>query len=328
MFSSVRCGRQKDRGQLPGSMVHVLRLMGDYQSQGTMTGQNLRLPSFSEIPMIAKNGTYESQTLTPRNGQPRAISAWVLPQTNWYNPIQTVMGFFVALILFTLALPVILLGALLVKLSSPGPAFYSQTRVGRNGRRFTIYKLRSMRHDCEKHSGPQWSTAGDSRITPMGRFLRRTHIDELPQFWNVLRGEMAIVGPRPERPEFIPQLSEALPLYRARLLVRPGVTGLAQVQLPPDTDLESVRRKLTYDLYYIQHRHFWLDLKLFVSTGLHVLGVPYSILAKGVSLPGEKEVEQEYHELAQANEAAAAPQADSAVDSLKLTNAELAACPS
>jgi lipopolysaccharide/colanic/teichoic acid biosynthesis glycosyltransferase len=276
--------------------------------------------------MVFKTELRESKTLAQKNGEHRGVRASVRPQMNWYGPIQSVMGFLVALVLFVLAIPVILFGAVLVKLTSRGPAFYSQTRVGKNGRTFTIYKLRSMRHDCEKHSGPQWSTAGDSRITPVGRFLRRTHIDELPQFWNVLRGEMAIVGPRPERPEFIPQLAVGLPLYGARLLIRPGVTGLAQVQLPPDTDLESVRRKLAYDLHYIQHRHFWLDFKLFVSTALHVLGVPYSILGMVVSLPSEDVIENEYQELAAANEAAAAPEPDSAVDSVKLVKVEMQPC--
>src|SRR5207249_2271789 len=162
-----------------------------------------------------------------------------------------------------------LLGAVLVKLTSPGPILYSQTRLGRHGRSYTIYKIRSMSHNCEKQSGPRWSTAGDSRVTPIGRLLRRTHVDELPQLWNVLRGEMSLIGPRPERPEFVPQLERALPQYRQRLLVRPGVTGLAQVQLPPDSDLASVRRKLAYDLYYVHGCNFCLDVQLLLATVLH-----------------------------------------------------------
>src|SRR5439155_12868491 len=122
---------------------------------------------------------------------------------------------------------VTLLSMLLVKLTSRGPALYTQTRLGRNGRPFTIYKLRTMQHRCESLTGARWSTPGDPRITPVGRFLRKTHLDELPQLWNVLRGDMALVGPRPERPEFVPQLEQAVPHYRDRLLVRPGVSGLA-----------------------------------------------------------------------------------------------------
>ena len=132
----------------------------------------------------------------------------------------------------------------------------------RDGRPFTLFKIRTMAHDCEKASGARWSTPGDPRITRVGAFLRKTHLDELPQLWNVLRGDMSLVGPRPERPEFTPLLEQVVPHYRDRLAVRPGVTGLAQVQLPADTDLDSVRRKLAYDLYYIRHLNGWLDLRL------------------------------------------------------------------
>lgn len=199
--------------------------------------------------------------------------------------------------MLVLAAPIILVAAVLVKLTSRGPAFYTQTRLGLDGREYTIYKLRSMFHNCERQSGACWSTAGDPRITLVGRWLRRLHIDELPQLWNVLRGDMSLVGPRPERPEFIPHLEEALPLYRLRRAVRPGVTGLAQVQLPPDTDLESVRRKLAYDLYYVYHGNTWLDLQLLAATAIHVVGVPYSLIGKFLFLPSNETVEQTYRTL-------------------------------
>ena len=141
-----------------------------------------------------------------------------------------------------------------MKLTSRGPALYLQLRMGRNGKPFPIYKIRTMHYQCEKKSGAQWSTPGDSRILPLGRWLRRMHIDELPQLWNVIRGDMSLIGPRPERPEFVPQLEQAIAHYGQRLLLRPGVTGLAQVQLPADTDLNSVRTKLAYDLYYLRQR--------------------------------------------------------------------------
>src|SRR5205814_291249 len=115
----------------------------------------------------------------------------------------------------------------LVRITSRGPAFYTQTRLGLRGRTFTIYKLRSMYEYCENHSGPLWSSKDDPRVTPLGRFIRRTHIDELPQLWNILRGDMSLIGPRPERPEFLPKLETIVPRYRERLRVRPGVTGLA-----------------------------------------------------------------------------------------------------
>src|SRR5262249_10338589 len=202
------------------------------------------------------------------------------------------------LALFVLALtaPLIVLAAILVKLTSRGPVFYTQVRLGRGGKPFTIYKIRTMRHNCEQQSGAQWSKPGDSRITPVGKLLRKSHIDELPQLWNVLRGDMSLVGPRPERPEFVPQLVQSLGRYGERLLVRPGVSGLAQVQLPPDTDLDSVRRKLAHDLCYVQRMSFWLDLRILVCTGLRVLGLPYAISARMLALPGGEQVERAYQE--------------------------------
>jgi lipopolysaccharide/colanic/teichoic acid biosynthesis glycosyltransferase len=202
-----------------------------------------------------------------------------------------------ALLLLLIFGPVILLAALVVKLTSRGPAFYSQTRLGRSDQLYTIYKLRTLYHECEKHSGPRWSSIGDTRITPLGRFLRRTHIAELPQLWNVLRRDMSLIGPRPERPEFVPQLAAAIPLYRYRLLTLPGVTGLAQVLLSADTDLDSVRRKLAYDLYYVLRCHPWLDLRLVVATALHMAGIPYSVLGTVLCLPRGQVVEQVYEHL-------------------------------
>ena len=216
------------------------------------------------------------------------------PLRQWYLPCKGVGDFLVGLSLLLLASPVILLAALLVKLTSSGPAFYCQTRLGKNGRPFTIYKLRTMYHNCESASGPRWSTPGDSRITPLGRLLRRTHIDELPQLWNVLRADMALVGPRPERPEFMPSLAQALPHYSERLLVRPGMTGLAQVQLPADTDLESVRRKLAYDLYYIRHISLWLDVRILTGTLLYLSRWPLHLLPRLRLVPHRDEIEQTY----------------------------------
>jgi lipopolysaccharide/colanic/teichoic acid biosynthesis glycosyltransferase len=220
-----------------------------------------------------------------------------IAHSSFYSSLKVAAEYIAALCIFIVAAPVIVLAALLVKLTSQGPAFYSQTRVGRNGRHYKLFKLRSMRHDCEKTSGACWSTAGDPRVTPVGRFLRSSHIDELPQLLNVLVGDMSLVGPRPERPEFFPQLEDALPLYRSRLLVRPGVTGLAQVQLPPDSDLESVRRKIAYDLYYVQHYTPRLDFQLLLATVLHVIQVPYAIVGKIVLLPTDRQIEAHYHRL-------------------------------
>ena len=207
---------------------------------------------------------------------------------------RTVSDFCAALILLVVASPVILLAALFIKITSRGPAFYTQTRMGRKGRAYTIYKLRTMKHNCESVSGPCWSIAGDDRVTAVGRLLRKTHLDEFPQLWNVVRGEMSLVGPRPERPEFMPQLASAIPLYRARLMVHPGVTGLAQVQLPPDTDLPSVRLKLAYDLYYVAHRSLGLDLRIIAATTLKMLGLPYAMISRVLFLPRGEVVENQY----------------------------------
>src|SRR5262245_11635367 len=147
-----------------------------------------------------------------------------------------------------------------------------------------------MCDNCEATSGPRWSLPGDPRVTPLGKVLRATHLDELPQLWNVLKGDMSLIGPRPERPEFVPQLERALPAYRQRLRLRPGVTGLAQVLLPPDTDVESVRRKLAHDLYSIRHLSVWLDVRLIACTALYALAIPFRVTSRLLCLPVSGEV--------------------------------------
>ena len=216
----------------------------------------------------------------------------VIPVRTLYSRWKGALDYLLALVLLIIFAPVMLVSALLVRLTSRGPALYAQTRLGRNGRPFMLYKVRTMTHDCERESGPRWATPHDPRITRVGRWLRRTHIDELPQLWNVLKGDMSIVGPRPERPEFIPVLAQTFPNYQYRLLVRPGVTGLAQVNLPADTDLASVRRKLAYDLYYISHLSLWLDLRLMLRTGFHLTGIPVYMLCRWFSVPYGNVVER------------------------------------
>ena len=171
-------------------------------------------------------------------------------------------------------LPVIGLLVLLVRLTSRGPGIYGQVRTGQYGRTFTMYKIRTMKHDAEAASGPVWTQARDPRITLLGAVLRNLHLDELPQLLNVLKGEMSLVGPRPERPEFVHVLAEAIPGYRSRLSVPPGVTGLAQLNLPPDSDLISVRRKLVLDREYVAHAGLLLDLRLLMCTFLRLFKVP------------------------------------------------------
>ncbi len=167
---------------------------------------------------------------------------------------------------------------LLVRATSKGPGIYQQIRVGKDGRHFMMYKVRTMRVDAEAASGPVWTQPNDRRVTFLGEILRKLHLDELPQIFNVLKGEMSFVGPRPERPEFVRVLGEAVPQYRDRLAVRPGITGLAQINLPPDSDLLSVRRKLALDLDYIERANLWLDARLFVCTALRVVKMPEGFL--------------------------------------------------
>src|SRR5262245_24537946 len=229
----------------------------------------------------------------PRRERPPLGRPPVRPARHrWYSGAKAAADLALAALLSVPALPVVLLAALLVKLTSKGPAFYSQTRVGKDGRPFTIYKLRTMIHNCESLTGPRWSIPGDPRVTPVGWLLRATHLDELPQLFNVLKGDMSLIGPRPERPEFIPSLERALPAYRQRLNVRPGVTGLAQVLLPPDTDIESVRRKLAHDLYYIRHLGPWLDLRLLACTALYALAVPFGLTTRLLRLPASARIEK------------------------------------
>lgn len=242
---------------------------------------------------------------------------------SWYGPWKWLFDGALSLALLIVSAPILLIAAVCIKLTSPGPAIYSQIRLGRGGKPFRIYKLRTMRHDCEKHSGARWSTPGDSRVTPLGCFLRTTHIDELPQLWNILRGDMSLIGPRPERPEFIPKLEEALERYRERLLVRPGVSGLAQVQLPPDTDLESVRRKLAHDLCYVEQMSWWLDLRIMMCTAFTVIGITNGGPARFLAVPGGEAVEEAYR-----NSLLQVPGRQQQRDSLAVEVAELPRDPS
>jgi exopolysaccharide biosynthesis polyprenyl glycosylphosphotransferase len=162
-------------------------------------------------------------------------------------------------------LPFIPLIILAVRLSSPGPIFFRQTRVGLRGQLFSIYKFRTMRQDAEAN-GAVWASKNDARITPLGRFMRKTRLDEIPQLWNVLRGDMGFVGPRPERPEFVQWLTKEIPYYDLRHIIRPGITGWAQVRYQYGASLEETKRKLEYDLYYIKHLSLGLDLLIMFET--------------------------------------------------------------
>lgn len=173
-----------------------------------------------------------------------------------------------ALLVFS---PVMLFVAILIKINSPGPIIYRQFRVGQNHKVFKIYKLRTMRLDAEKFSGAVWAQENDPRITPIGKFLRKAHIDEIPQFINVLKGEMSIVGPRPERPEMVRDLKKVIRDYEKRLMVKPGITGLAQVWHKYDETIEDVKKKVKYDFLYIKRMCLLTDLRIIANTFTVVL---------------------------------------------------------
>jgi lipopolysaccharide/colanic/teichoic acid biosynthesis glycosyltransferase len=179
-----------------------------------------------------------------------------------------------AAILLVPGLPAIVLLASLVRLTSRGPGIFRQSRVGKGNRLFTLYKIRTMRIDAEEDTGPTWSQPHDDRVTRLGRLLRRFHLDELPQLINVLKGNMSLVGPRPERPEFVQVLGELVPGYCDRLAVKPGITGLAQLNLPPDSDIASVRRKLFLDLEYIRQAGLLMDLRILLCTSARIVKLP------------------------------------------------------
>jgi sugar transferase (PEP-CTERM system associated) len=179
---------------------------------------------------------------------------------------KRVIDLMVGAVGFVVAVPVMLIVALLVKLTSHGPVLYHQARVGQHGRIFTVHKFRSMVTDAEAGTGAVWAQQNDSRITPVGRFMRRTRLDELPQLWNVLRGDMSLIGPRPERPEFVRSLTDQIPFYGQRHVVRPGLTGWAQVRYTYGASVEDAMEKLQYDLYYIKNMSLALDLFILFST--------------------------------------------------------------
>lgn len=197
---------------------------------------------------------------------------------------QRVFNVVVASIALLLSLPLCIVVGLLIRLTSPGPILYAQTRVGRDRRQrrlhagderrvqdlggqvFTIYKFRTMQADAERISGAVWAHENDPRLTKVGRYLRMLRFDEIPQLWNVIRGDMNIVGPRPERPSIVARLREAIPRYHYRHLVKPGITGLAQINQRYDTCLEDVRSKVEWDIKYIENQSLWLDIQIMLRT--------------------------------------------------------------
>jgi len=180
--------------------------------------------------------------------------------------VRRIVSFMVAVCALVVCLPLIPFIAIAVRLSSPGPVLFRQKRVGRRGETFTLYKFRTMLQDAESLTGAVWAGKRDARVTRVGRFLRLTRMDEIPQLWNVVIGDMGFVGPRPERPEFVQLLKEKIPYYNLRHVIRPGLTGWAQVGYRYGASIEEAQQKLQYDLYYIKHMSVSLDLLIIFKT--------------------------------------------------------------
>jgi lipopolysaccharide/colanic/teichoic acid biosynthesis glycosyltransferase len=194
------------------------------------------------------------------------IEVLPVPIPAWERHTKRLFDLLASAVVLLAGLPVWLAVGLAVRATSPGPAIYRQTRTGQHGRPFTMYKFRTMEDNAERETGPIWAVKGDGRVTPLGRTLRALRIDEIPQLLNVLKGEMSLVGPRPERPEFVERLARQIPLYSRRHRVKPGITGLAQVKWRYDQDLEDVRQKLKFDLIYIEQMSLRLDAQILLAT--------------------------------------------------------------
>ncbi|MEM8964478.1 MAG: sugar transferase, partial [Acidobacteriota bacterium] len=248
----------------------IVILAGGHEHQEAMAPALARL-HFSGVPVVAAAEVWAwleerlpLEALTPGLflHQPGFGAVhWTL-----FNRVTRIVDVVASLGLMVILSPVFLLALVAIRLFQGAPVFYRQERVGQYGRTFTLYKLRTMRRDAERDSGPTFAARADRRVTPVGAFLRRFRIDEMPQLWNILKGEMSLVGPRPERPTFVAELSEALPFYSFRLAVPPGLSGWAQVNHPYAANLEDHRRKLEFDLYFIRERSMRLYLLTLLRT--------------------------------------------------------------
>lgn len=188
------------------------------------------------------------------------------PMPSWEKFTKRLFDILISLIILVVTLPIFLVLVLLIRLTSKGPAIFRQERVGLYGRPFTMYKFRTMYQDAEQRSGPVWAKENDPRITPVGFWLRKLRLDEIPQLFNVLKGDMSLVGPRPERQFFVDQFKKEIPLYTRRLRVRPGITGWAQVKWKYDESFEDVKEKTKYDLFYVENMSLRMDFKILINT--------------------------------------------------------------
>ena len=237
------------RGQLPTNKLLQLSLTGEVNIEEGL--------SFYEriTGRVSLNMLRPSWLIFSGRGRQKKLAGMARSAVHWL----------VALVGALLSLPIVIVTAILIKLESRGPVFYKQERVGKNGRTFVLAKFRSMRVDAEQ-DGPVWASKGDSRTTRVGRVIRKIRVDEIPQFWNILKGEMSFVGPRPERPHFVAQLAEEIPFYEQRHLIAPGLTGWAQIKYPYGASIEDARQKLQYDLFYIKNHSLVLDAYIMFDT--------------------------------------------------------------
>ncbi len=245
----------------------IVVAMGERRGQ-LPTEELLRL-SLAGIVSIEEGASF-SERLTGRVSLNMLRPSWLIfsgrgRQARISGITRSVVHRLVALIGAILSLPIVLVTAILIKLDSKGPVFYRQERVGKNGRPFTLLKFRSMRVDAEE-AGPVWASKDDERVTRLGRIIRKIRVDEIPQFWNILRGEMNFVGPRPERPHFVAQLANEIPYYEQRHLIPPGLTGWAQIKYAYGASIEDARQKLQYDLYYVKNQSLILDAIVLFET--------------------------------------------------------------
>lgn len=253
------------------SLGASLILVGlDNPSQGALLYPKLKRLRFEGVEVLSPLSVYEIyRGLTPLE----LVNEEILMQANLESRmplvrrVKRLTDLCASLLAVILLMPVFVLIALLIKLSAPlHPVFYTQQRVGQFGRRFRIFKFRTMRPEAERDTGPVWAAANDARITPLGAFLRHFRLDEMPQFINILRGDMSLVGPRPERPEIIKELEEQVPFFSEREMIPPGLTGWAQIRYPYGSSIDDARRKLEFDLYYMKHLSLSLDLQIVLST--------------------------------------------------------------
>jgi exopolysaccharide biosynthesis polyprenyl glycosylphosphotransferase len=229
-------------------------------------GKNLSLKIVPDLYEILSGQARTSQIY----GMPLIdIMPELMPE--WEKKLKRLMDVFISLLILIFSSPILILTAIAIKIDSKGPVLFKQERLGQNGKPFNVLKYRSMIVDAEKYSGPVWSQKDDPRVTRMGKFVRRVRIDEIPQMLNVLKGEMSLVGPRPEREFFVDKLSKEIPYYKRRLKVRPGVTGWAQIKHKYDETIEDVKIKLRYDLFYIENMSIRMDFKILLRTVFVVL---------------------------------------------------------